>query len=72
MEGTTGLGEETTIAKAVVLPTGNVGTFGEFFVNVWSLVDESQTPNYSEVSTSQTPSYSEVSTSQTPDWEEVA
>ena len=29
-------------------------------VNVWGLVDTSQTPNYSTISTSQTPNWSEV------------
>ena len=41
-------------------------------VNVWGLVDDSQTADWSNISDSQTPSWSDVSDSQTPDWKEVA
>jgi len=41
-------------------------------VNVWGVIDASQTSSFSEVDTSQTSSFSGVSTSQTPDWIKIA
>ena len=70
--GTTTVGNVTSISKAVVSVTNVSATGFVNVVNVWGLVDDSQTPNYSEVSTTQTPTYSEVSTTQSPDWSEVA
>ena len=58
--GTTSLGNETTIAQAVVLPTGVEGIGQTTIVNIWGLVDDSQTANYVEISTTQTPNWSEV------------
>ena len=47
-------------AAANVFPTevNATGTLGNILV--WSLIDDSQTPNYSTISTTQTPSWSEV------------
>ena len=70
--GTGHAGSVSTTASAVVTPTGVSATGATNIANVWGLIDQSQTPNYSTISTSQTPSYSAVSTSQTPDWKEVA
>ena len=41
-------------------------------VNIWGLVNDTQTPSYSDVSTTQTPNYSTISDTQTPNWKEVA
>jgi len=56
------LGDETVQASANahldntnILATGVIAD-----ILVWSLIDDSQTPNYSAISTTQTPSWSEV------------
>ena len=54
------MGSVTTIAKAVVLPTGVEADGQTTIVNVWGLVDESQTANYTEISTTQSPDWSQV------------
>ena len=41
-------------------PAGVSATGGTQKVNVWGLVDDSQTANYSDVSTTQTPNWQEV------------
>jgi hypothetical protein len=40
--------------------TGNQGTTGLTGVNVWGLIDDSQTPNYSIINTTQNPNWKEV------------
>ena len=57
---TSSLGSVTPTAAADVDITGLLTTSGLGGVNVWGLVDTSQTPNYSTISTSQTPNWSEV------------
>jgi hypothetical protein len=54
------------------LPTGVEASALTQIVNVWGLVDDAQTPNYTDVSTTQTPNYSNINSSQSPDWQEVA
>ena len=56
----TSLGTPTIIAKALTTVTGVSATGGTQKVNVWGLVDDSQTANYSDVSTTQTPNWQEV------------
>ena len=72
MVGTSALGDETVAIINIVEVLGNVGTLGEPRANVWGLVNDSQTANYSNVDTTQTPNYSSVNTTQTPNYEEVA
>ena len=61
LSGTTALGSETVKANAdITITTLDELLSGITGVNVWGLVDTSQTPNYTEVSTSQTPNWSEV------------
>ena len=57
------VGTESVTAAAGVDITGEsiLGTLGQTGVNIWGLID-----------TSQSPSYSIINTSQTPNWEEVA
>jgi len=66
------VGSLTVVAKATVSITGvsATGEVGNPFV--WSLIDESQTPNYSDVTDTQTPNYTTIDDSQTPNWEDVA
>ena len=71
VEGT-GAAGDVAVADAVIGVTGVSATGVVNIVNVWGLVDDSQTPNYSTISTSQTPSWTAVTDSQTPSWEEVA
>ena len=58
--GTSGLGTVTPQANADVDVTGIAGTTGLTGVNVWGLIDDSQTPNYSIISTTQNPNWEEV------------
>jgi hypothetical protein len=57
---------------ANVFPTGVEATCTTSGVNVWGLIDDSQTPSWSAIDDSQTPSWSAIDDSQTPDWKEVA
>jgi hypothetical protein len=41
-------------------------------VNVWGIIDASQTSSFSEISTTQTSGFSEISTTQTSDFTEIA
>lgn len=71
--GMTGsVGEIIIDAKATVIPDSILGTSAISHVNVWSLVDDSQTAGYSNVDTSDSSSYSNINESQTPNWVEVA
>ena len=72
VSGTGTLGSITVLASNLVVVEGVFGTGTAARVNVWGLVPDSQTPNYSEVSVSQTPSYTNVTDTQTSDWKEVA
>ena len=72
VSSTSSLGSISSIGKANITPVGQVGTTGEPKVLIWNMVDDSQTPNYSDVSSSQTPNYGNVNDTQTPNWEEVA
>ena len=66
------VGEIIIDAKATVIPDSILGTSAIPYVNVWSLVDDSQTAGYSNVDTSDSSSYSNINESQTPNWVEVA
>ena len=46
------------------------GELGNPFV--WSLIDESQTPNYSDITDTQDSNFSDITETQTPNWEDVA
>ena len=46
------------------------GELGNPFV--WSLIDETQTPNYSDITDTQTTNYNTIDQTQTPGWEDVA
>jgi len=71
-EITSSLGTVSTIAKANVTPTGQVGTTGTPFVLVWGEVDDGQTPNWSTIDDSQTSGWSTIDDSQSPSWDEIA
>ena len=66
------LGAVTFDGDANVVPTGVEAACTTSGVNVWGLVDDSQTPNWSTIDDSQTPNWSTIDDSQTPDWKEVA
>tara|TARA_R100000700_G_C3040371_1_gene64674 strand:+ start:256 stop:456 length:201 start_codon:yes stop_codon:yes gene_type:complete len=66
------VGDISSVAKANVTPNSLqvesiLGT-----PQVYGLIDDSQTPNYSRIDSSQTANYSTITDTQTPDWEEVA
>ena len=54
------MGSLTVVAKAIVSLTGvsATGEVGEPFV--WSLIDETQTPNYTDIDETQTPGWEDV------------
>ena len=54
------IGNPVIIAKATATITGLLATTNTPFVNVWGLVDDSQTPSWTGVSDSQTPNWEEV------------
>jgi hypothetical protein len=73
MDALTGsIGTVTFDGDANVSPTGVSATGGVGTPNIWSLIDDEQTPNWAAISDSQTPSWSTIDDSQTPNWEEVA
>jgi len=57
---TSAIGSVSTIAKANVVPTGQVATFSIGTTLVYGEVDTSQTPNFSDVATTQTPNYTTI------------
>jgi hypothetical protein len=61
------------VTSAIFAVTGVAGTsaLGNA-INVWGLVNTSQTPDWNTVSDTQTPDWSTVSDTQTPNWQEVA
>ena len=66
------VGEVSTVAKAniSVIGVSATGELGNPFV--WSLIDETQTPNYSDITDTQTSSFTTIDQTQTPGWEDVA
>ena len=72
VEGTITLGSITVIAANVIVVEGVVGTGETERVNVWGLIADDQTPNYSAISTTQTANYSSIDEAQTANWKEVA
>ena len=71
-EGVASLGTVTVIAKAGISITGvsATGELGNPFV--WSLIDESQTPNYSDITDTQDSNFNDITETQNPNWEDVA
>jgi hypothetical protein len=67
-----GIGSVTFDGDANVFPTGVEATCTTSGVNVWGLIDDSQTANWASIDDSQTPGWSTIDDSQTPDWKEVA
>ena len=69
---TSGLGTITEIAKANVTLVGLEVTNELSTVLIWSMLDDSQSSNFSEITESQTSSFSEITDTQDPNWEDVA
>ena len=57
---TSALGTATVDAKATATLTGVAAITGTPTVNVWGLVDDSQTPSWSTIDDSQTPGWEKV------------
>jgi len=57
---TSALGSITAVGHANIALTGLYGTGEITNLLIWGLVDDSQTPNYSEVSSTQTPGWEDV------------
>lgn len=70
---TSDVGSVSVVAKANAQPTG-VSATGEVgtFILIWSLIDESQTPNYTNVTNTQNSGFAQINENQSPSWEEVA
>ena len=58
---------DVSVAVDGVSATGAISN-----VNVWGIIDASQTPDFSTISSSQSPSWSTVDASQTPGWTKIA
>jgi hypothetical protein len=73
MDALTGyIGAVTFDGDANVSVTGVEAACTTSGVNVWGLIDDSQTANWASIDDSQTPGWSTIDDSQTPDWKEVA
>ena len=68
---TSALGTPTTIAAAVVQPTGIQITASLGTVLVYGELVPDQTPNYATIDDSQTPGYGTIDDSQTPGYERI-
>ena len=70
---TSDVGSVSVVAKANAQPTG-VSATGEVgtFILIWSLIDESQTPNYTNVTNTQNSGFAQINETQSPSWKEVA
>jgi len=71
VEATTATGVVTVTVGATVIPAGVVGYGLIGLVNVWGLVDDSQTPGWNMIPDTQTPTWGAVPTSQTPNWQQI-
>ena len=72
VEGTGQLGTPTPRADANVSVSGveATGAVGKFLI--WSRIDESQTPNYTNVTDTQNSGFAQINENQSPSWKEVA
>lgn len=74
----TGLSSSISVGTVVVIPECKVDVSGvntiirTGIINIWGLVNDDQTPNYTPVNDNQSAGYSEVNTTQNPDWTDVA
>tara|TARA_X000000368_G_scaffold88255_2_gene67182 strand:- start:10369 stop:11088 length:720 start_codon:yes stop_codon:yes gene_type:complete len=74
----TGLSSSASLGTLIVIPeckvfVSSVSASGSLGVlNIWSLVNDEQTPNYTPVNDNQSAGYSEVNTTQNPNWTDVA
>jgi|TARA_B100001093_G_C26858955_1_gene1028903 hypothetical protein len=74
----TGLSSSASLGTVIVIPeckvsVSSVSASGSLGVlNIWSLVNDEQTPNYTPVNDNQSAGYSEVNTTQNPNWTDVA
>ena len=71
-EATTAIGSITTKAGAKATLVGVSGETNTPTVNVWGIIDDSQSPSWTVVTDSQSPSWTGVSDSQSPEWQDVA
>jgi len=71
VEATTAIGVVTVANGATVTPAGVVGYGLIGQVNVWGLVDDSQSPGWNMIPDTQTPAWGAVPTSQTPNWQPI-
>ena len=69
---TSDVGSVSVVAKANAQPTGVSATGEVGIILVWSLIDESQTPNYTNVTDTQNSGFAQINETQSPSWKEVA
>jgi len=69
---TSDVGSVSVVAKANAQPTGVSATVEVGIILVWSLIDESQTPNYTNVTDTQNSGFAQINETQSPSWKEVA
>ena len=69
---TSDVGSVSVVAKANAQPTGVSATGEVGIILVWSRIDESQTPNYTNVTDTQNSGFAQINETQSPSWKEVA
>jgi len=72
-EVTGSVGTVSVVAEANVLPLGVVATVAAGTVRIigWTIIDDDQTANWSQINDSQSPGWSTIGDSQTPDWSQI-
>jgi len=72
-EITGSVGTVSVVAEANVLPLGVVATVAAGTVRIigWTIIDDDQTANWSQINDSQSPGWSTIGDSQTPDWSQI-
>lgn len=58
--------------ETVVLVIGVTGQGFVGGVNVWSVIDDTQTANWQNVTDAQLPGWAQVGTTQSADWQQIA
>jgi hypothetical protein len=60
------------MSDTVVLVTGVAGQGFVGGVNVWSVIDDTQTANWQNITDAQSPGWAQVGTTQSADWQQIA
>jgi hypothetical protein len=72
LQGNAKLGNVAASANTGIPVIGLAATGIIGFANVWSEVDDDQTPNWASIASAQSPSWDGVSETQNPNWQDIA